>query len=601
MKRTLLLLISFIVFSLMYARDLSGCQKWGYAPNDFSQLGTISYLVSPGDYGEGVKMPRSAEWADCTIEGVSVPVALTSITNLRCIVATDAKFSQIIASVEVPEGSLTQGYNDIQFEDPIPVPDKDVYVGYTYHSSLNGASLVVYEKGKSDGGLYLNMSGSWLDYSPYGMGVSGLQVIIGSQKLNEYDVRFRSVEWENVLCGNSSLCAVMRSSSKHPIDRFNYSVTIGDEQQSGELVLSTPIPEGMDKDFVVEIPFVAPAEPCSFEAILKVESVCGNPNADEAVPLVSQLNSVSRRVSRNTVVEEFTGTRCGYCPKGWLGMETLKERYGDRFIGVAIHQYNSDDPMYNKSYARLGFIGAPSCKLDRNTEAIDPYNGSGFYSCIVGDFEHANSLLPDVEVSVQGTLSDDQRSVVAEMNAEFLGNAHGYSVGYVLTADGLSGSGAWLQENYYYSLQPSAVVNDELPELAMFCAGGEKGQSKVSMIFNDVMIASSWDEDGKSLVSSLPTDVAAGDYVSDTYILRLPTNATLLKAIDNNQLYVIALVVDQKGRVANAARARVDITTEVDTISSSQTTDIPVYTIDGRIVKSWGHGVFVHGGRKIVR
>lgn len=600
MKKSSLILLLFIIAAVANARDLSNCQKWGYAPNDFSQLSTISYLVTPGCYGEGVLMPRNKEWADCTIEGLSVPVALTSMTNLQCVVATDSKFTQIIASIDVPDGTLSQGYNDIEFADPIPVPDKDVYVGYTFYNSKNGACLPVYEKGKSDGGLYLNVGGSWLDYSPYGMGVSGLQVIIGSQNLSEYDVQFRQIEWHNVLCGQSSLRAIMRSSSKHPVNDFDYTISINGEEQNGKVVLDNPVPEGMGKDFTVEIPFVAPADPTYFEAKLKVMRVDGAVNAENEAPLVAKLHSVYRKVARNTVVEEFTGTECGYCPRGWVGMETMKSRYGNRFIGVAIHQYNSSDPMYNRNYARLGFLGAPSCKLDRNSDAIDPYNGSGYYPSILGDFEYANSLLPDVEVNVAGTLSDDCQSVVAEINAEFLGHADGYSVGYALTADELTGSAAWLQENYFYALNASAVLKEELPELAVFCADGEKGQAKVKMEYNDVMIASSWNDTGKSLSSPLPENISAGDSYTDSYLLALPSSNALLKAIHYDKLYVVAFVFDDKGRVANAARSKVDATTGVVSLNAAKA-DGPIYTIDGRLTHGITHGVYVQNGRKVVR
>ena len=43
---------------------------------------------------------------------------------------------------------------------------------------------------------------------------------------------------------------------------------------------------------------------------------------------------------RRSVVEEFTGTWCGHCPRGIVGMERLSEDFGDRFIGIA-----SVDPL----------------------------------------------------------------------------------------------------------------------------------------------------------------------------------------------------------------------------------------------------------------
>ena len=42
------------------------------------------------------------------------------------------------------------------------------------------------------------------------------------------------------------------------------------------------------------------------------------------------------------LIEEYTGTWCGWCPRGFTGMEMLRETFGEDFIGVAIH---NQDPM----------------------------------------------------------------------------------------------------------------------------------------------------------------------------------------------------------------------------------------------------------------
>ena len=591
MKKIFLLLLALVVPAVMMARDLGDCQKWGLAPNDYKKLTTISYLTTPGAYGEGLKMPYNAEWTDCTIEGISVPVAMTSMKNLTCLVATDANFRNILAEVHVPDGTLKKGYNDIALDDPIALPARDLYIGYTYTIAESGASLMVYDAKGTDA-LFLCMSGSWMDYSPYSMGVSALQVIIGSQNLEDYGVEFRSIEWPNVLCGQSSLTATVRSSSKKPVPGFNYSVTIDGVEQMGNVVLDAPIPEGMDNDVVVTIPFEAPAEPRHFDATLSVTTIGDAPNIEPKGPLTVALNAVSRQVERRTVVEEFTGTKCGYCPKGWLGMETMKERYGDRFIGVAIHQYNNDDPMYCADYARLGFIGAPSCRIDRNTPDTDPYKGSGYYPNILGDFEHANALLPDVEVSVDGTLSDDGLSVSATASVEFLGDAEGYTLGYVLTADGLTGKGPWLQTNYYYSMEPEAMVLESFPELSMFCKGGEKGQEMVQLTFGDVMIASSWNAAGKSLVEALPQTIPHGTQLISDYTLTLPTSKALLAALDSEQLYVVALVIDGEGRIANAARSHIAAPTGIDAVLSAPVQETR-FALDGRRQSRASRGVTI--------
>lgn len=566
MKQTLFLfLLCLASFANSAARDLSGCQKWGLAPNDFSKLTTVSFLVSPGYYGEGLRMRVGKEMADCTIEGISVPVCMTEMKNLRCFVCSDKNFMNVLAEVSVPDGTLKKGYNDIAFDEPIPVPTEDVYVGYTYTLPSKGTSLMVYDA-KADESLYLSLeAGSWLDYSPYGMGVSALQVIIGSQNLEDYSVYFKDIEWPNVLCGEGSVRATLRSSSKKSVESVDYSIVYGETRQTGTLTFDTPIAEGMNKDVDVEISFATPATPQRIDATFSIDAVNGNPIMQPEEPLNVSLNTVSRRVDRLSVVEEITGTGCGFCPRGWVGMEYMKKNYPGQFAGICMHQYNSDDPMTNYNYAKLGFIGAPACTIDRASGVIDPYNGSGFYKTVLGDFADYQRLLPNVEVtSLSATLADNKKTVTASAEVEFLTELEGYTIGYALTADGLqapttASAAAWAQSNYFASMEASSVVKDELPELTQFCLGGELGTDKVNITFNDVMIASSWNKDGKLLTESLPASCEAGSTAQSSYTLTLPTNSMLLKALDYDALFLTVLVIDAKGRIANAGRTKVEV------------------------------------------
>lgn len=604
MKHILLLIITLLTLCATTAaaqdRDLSSCQKWGYAPSDFATLTTISYLTSPGSYGEGIKMPRNAQWKDCTIEGVSVPVVMTGMKDLRCIVASDSRFTNILTEVSVPDGTLHEGYCDIAFPQPVGIPQKDIYVGYTYRTTENGASLAVYDDIAS-GGLYLCMSGSWMDYSAYKMGVSGLQVLIGSPSEDDYCLQCSGVEWANVLCGATTVSTTLRSSCKQPVTTFDYTITTPDGLQQGTISLPTAIDEGMERIAIVELPITAPATAQHFDATISITAVNGSPNSTAAAPYTAHLNAVSRQVVRRSVVEEFTGTDCGFCPRGWLGMETLKEENPDRFIGIAIHQYNQSDPMYVAGYAKLPFIGAPSCFIDRATKDICPYNGSGHYPTIRGDFAYYNALLPDVDVTLSAALSPDGTSVEAEADIEFLGEAEGYSVAYVLTADGLEGStSAWTQENYFYTMDPSAIVNEAFPELAQFCAGGALGEKRVHLVYGDVFLDSSWDVQGTSLTDALPA-ATPGSHFSSAYTLKLPTKKVLAQALDLDRLYAVAIVFDASGRVANAARTLVGQPTAIVSPTNGAPTHSDVYTLDGRRTQAAGtKGITIVEGRKVV-
>ncbi len=73
------------------------------------------------------------------------------------------------------------------------------------------------------------------------------------------------------------------------------------------------------------------------------------------------------------VYEEGTGTWCGYCPRGHVGLKDMAHNHNDgSFIGIAVH---NGDPMtvaaYNSAISAQ-ISGYPSGLLNRNPGEVDP-------------------------------------------------------------------------------------------------------------------------------------------------------------------------------------------------------------------------------------
>ena len=304
-----------------------------------------------------------------------------------------------------------------------------------------------------------------------------------------------------------------------------------------------------------------------------------NGQANEAVykSTTFTLYSISEFIDRNVVVEEFTGTGCGWCPRGLVGMEKLRETFGDRFVGIGLHQYNSSDAMYinPKNYARISFGGAPSCRIDRGEE-IDPYYGTENDIC--DDFRAEMAVPALATIAVSGTLNEDATKVDATATVQALFD-ESYSLEFVLIGDGLKGTGAsWNQANYYAQYSATQLPAD----LAIFGSGGTYGQSSVKgWAFNDVALASSY-ANGSNEAGQLT--LTAGTPQEAAYTLTLPTSTKLKGAIKTDQLYVAALLVDGNGRIANAAKAKVtnEGGTAVSAIQSADAAVVARYSLDGR-------------------
>mgnify|MGYP004444978287 FL=1 len=95
---------------------------------------------------------------------------------------------------------------------------------------------------------------------------------------------------------------------------------------------------------------------------------------------------------KKIVMEELTGTWCGYCPRGIATMEYLHETYGDRFIGISLHGAGTGvEPMIipgneylNSLMSASGASGFPSGIVNRQS-CMDPYDAVAYIASHASD------------------------------------------------------------------------------------------------------------------------------------------------------------------------------------------------------------------------
>ena len=303
--------------------------------------------------------------------------------------------------------------------------------------------------------------------------------------------------------------------------------------------------------------------------------------------------------TRKVVVEELTGTACGWCPRGLVGMKMLREQFGDRFIGIAIHQFNATDPMYTSEYEEIdwsgdGSNGAPCCMLDRSGDIIDPFYGSaGDAGDVVKDFQRALSESASVGVTVSGTWNDDYTAVTA--TADITSDVAGkYGLVYVLIADSVTGNTSrWRQLNNYCGYTRDTFDDDRL---APFLKDGQYGQQGdyCKYVFEDVLVASSYknygtqySKDIRNLADSVEI-VPGQTTTTEPFVLTLPTQSPLKGAVQKARIGVIAMVIDpQSGRVMNADKQYLDLApTSVRPVSVAEQAEQARYNVSGqRITK----------------
>lgn len=366
------------------------------------------------------------------------------------------------------------------------------------------------------------------------------------------------------------------------IKSIEYSVTYGGKTQTKQLELDEAIPQLLLYRNELTLPLGTFANPGSQPVTLTITKVNGVENLSAAKSLNFNVNVASFATVHRPILEENTGTGCGYCPRGTLGLTEMKKHY-PQFIAAAYHRYNSTDPMYTNTPVPFAATGAPECAIDRGP-SIDPYFGSTNTSFgIAKDYEAARSILAPADLGLKATWGQDS-IINVETTAKFAFVESGatYKIGYLVTADSLGDpkSPAWEQANYY-----SGTYQGDDPVYATIYPGGGFDMS----VYNHVLIHGTYYKgvDG-SLASSLQPNT---DY-THTQAISLKGNEL---AKQTNQIHVIALLLDQNGKVRNAREVRVgdEVATGIGSISESASGKAAYYELMGRRAQNPQKGIYV--------
>ena len=496
----------------------------------------------------------------------------------------------------VSVSSTKTGLNEVALTSPYTVGTKGVYVGYTFtitRVQYQGDAYPVATTGTDmQNALILKTSSSvtsWGDLNGQGFGRLYLQVLLEGDFAYKNGAAFAVDDFGEVVAaigGSNKAWMHVTNMGTEPLRSIDYTITtdgVTGEEQHIDIDPSV----GFGNTKVVTIGVVGDDTAGQKVKTVTLTKVNGVANEYAATPAQFTMTTVSKIAHRGIAVEEFTGTLCGWCPRGIAGMEKLREKYGDHFVGAAVHGYAngvSDDAMYltgySTKYAKIFSGAAPACLLNRTAE-IDPYYGSG--SDICADFENELSVPATVAVDVTGEWNADSTQVTATATLEALTSGQKYSIEYALIADGLTGtSAAWNQKNFYTNYNASDF--SDTPDIAQFCSGGKYGQSSIKgWTFNDAVIATCYTS-GRNQTTA-PGAIETGDIVTNTFTLTMPASTELKKAIVKEKVAVVAFVIAADGTVANAAKFYMPgngVTDSVDGIKTAKQAPASRYAIDGR-------------------
>lgn len=291
------------------------------------------------------------------------------------------------------------------------------------------------------------------------------------------------------------------------------------------------------------------------------------------------------------LAEEFTGTGCGWCPRGIVGMEYMAKNYADQgFIGIAVHNsWFGTDPMSvmdkaTDAYYKVGsnVSGLPSAVFNRHFNDIINPSSEELEAAFLDLIQYPSIAAISTVASVLD--EDGVKKLSFDATAEFaydLENA-GFVIGQTVIENKV---GPYAQTNYY----AKAYGTGEKLE------GWDDKGATVPTIYNDVARNCS---KPNGYNKSVPTSITKGekytysktfklDGVKDvancllvTYVVDTATGEIVNACmVDPNDSSAVSAV---EGETAFVARG------EAGALVLGQASD--VYTIDGRTVARAAEG-----------
>lgn len=429
-------------------------------------------------------------------------------------------------------GKLSAGITYQQFDEPYVPDGEPFYVGYSLRGTEALGLTTVYHP---DGCWVKDSGGAWENAATDpDRAYNALNIALwffGSDL--PFDVRIIDVE-EMVARPGEPFTIKGRVDNMSAEALRNYTISYSID---GGEARSAQFEEYMG--FLATFSFSIEAEGVveTGSHVVRCELVEANGASDDYAAnnvVETRLIVTDRNFARRMVVEEGTGTWCGWCPRGTVALKEMYTKHPDTFIGIAVHW---NDEMKIPDYAPIAeFLtaGLPACAINR-----DHSFGTGISSSALEQAYTTVSASPAIAaVGVKAELDPaGDGTINAEASVEFLddyANAD-YRLAFVVLEDGVTG---YTQQNNY-SGSGSAM-------------GGWENLPRFADVDFDHVARGIYDYDG--LPGSLPSAIEAGRIYTCTESFPLPE----VQATDS--LDLVALLIDAKtGEIMNAAKT--DITT----------------------------------------
>ena len=567
---------------------------WGYFNESDFESG--DYTIGTGQamtLMAGIYIPANhPQLGSASIQAIRVYLpgnVISNLSNMKIWISkelpskiTEADFTQTTL------GTLVAGANDFKLRTPYEVNNEGFYIGYCVKSTTGyfircGGTDAAnsFFVGNPEAGM------SWSDLNGNGLGKLAFQILVEGGNFPSNCVTAQDFGQPMVLQGeDASVPVTFTNLGKDPIETISYTISTegGSTTDEKELSLNS-LPLNGQK--TVAIPFASEQETRKFQKTLTITQVNGKPNTASKNTATGFLITLKDKKPVTPVIEEFTGTWCGWCPRGMVGMEKVHEQYGDQVVQIAAH---SGDVMAISDYQSVISTfteGYPNSITDRR------YMADPSFSSLQEVLKMSFARLTQASIALSAEWdSEEQKGVVFNTTTRFAYSEEGgkYGIAYVLVEDGLKGTGSnWAQANYY--------SGNGTGDMAWW---GKQGSSVSGVEYNHVVVAA-WSA-LNGVDGSVDPVIDADTPQEYSYTASIESKSLIQ---DKTKLKAIVLLIDRvSGQIVNAAQSPIsDYGTGIETVRDAQrAANSEIYDLSGRQITNHRltKGLYIKGGKKVL-
>lgn len=466
-------------------------------------------------------------------------------------------------------------WNDIPVTNPVKIEaGKPIYVGYKYEAAESGAEPIGFD---GQTGSYTS-GADWFTSSVTEEGLTDNWRQIGAQSGNaciRVIIKTKTAEGANCVPTAMHLPELahpgqqfsftldFNNASTSPVDNIEVEYQIGtDAARTATVNFPTAVGAGQNGQATIQA--ITDQDGISLATWARITKVNGQDNAMAERRVSGDLDCSNSFFQRKMLVEKVTGIHCGYCTRGIAGFDLMNEKYPDRFIGVAIQNYDTSDPMrcsyYEPWQSKFTSSGVPYCFVNRNGNLTKNPTTGGLQDAYNKSYQEKCDLGLELAIE-QGSDARHYNVDVTIRSMRGLQDVN-YGLVFIVTEDFL---GPYWQYNNYNTM-------DGCPE---FYGKG----NPVQLMYDDV--ARYINDDYLGIEGSVPTNLEAGQ----NYMYNMKDLTLGNTSVPMNASIIVAITDLDTNEVLNVERVRIDPDRRTSGVTVAETLEQGrVFCLDGQIV-----------------